>query len=65
MLPKPGPLDPVPVRPRMRSVSNFATELAPWFRLPDRTATLLARTAGVEPAWPDEPPSARIPFLIF
>ena len=47
--------------PRMK---NFDRELAPWFRANALEAVQPA-PAQTNAAWPDEPASARIPFLMF
>lgn len=66
MLPKLGPEPDWSLPPSWtRKTSNFEHELAPWFRLALPRSHWLTGTGGVEPGWEDEPPSARIPFLIF
>jgi hypothetical protein len=73
MLPRlPAVDDGAPPPSWMRRASNFDKELAPWFRMAAMRAIAAeidvrreASSTQNESPWPEEPPSARIPFLIF
>ena len=45
-------------------MKNFDRELASWFRA-NALEAVQAAPAQTNVAWPDEPASARIPFLMF
>ena len=65
MLPRtPSPPEAAPPSARIRRLKNYDEELASWFQ-GNAARAVGPEGARPEDAWPDESPSARIPFLMF